>query len=132
MSTDAEQGTRLLADIVGRYLAHLHVSAGDVQLLFDGGTLVRLAGTTALGDGAAVEDPQSLPGLALLLPLLNEDVQSAVVAPDGTLVVSFAAGALTCRPGEAYEAWEFRKESGAMVVCMPGGALAIWTDMKRR
>lgn len=128
VSTDAEQATRLLADTVGRYLAQLHVSAGDVQLLFDGGVLVRLAGTSRLANGAAVDEPQSLLGLALLLPLLNEEVQSAAVAPDGSLAVTFAAGALTCLPGDAYEAWEFRTESGALVVCMPGGDLAIWSD----
>lgn len=128
MSTDAEQATQLLADLGGRYLAQVHVGAGDLQLLFDGGTLVRLAGTTRLGDVDAVEEPQSLPGLALLLPLLNEEVRSAAVAPDGTLTVAFGAGVLRCVPDEKYEAWEFTKESGAMVICMGGGELAIWSD----
>jgi hypothetical protein len=128
VTTDAEQATQLLAGVVGRYLEQLRVGAGDVQLLFDDGTLVRLAGTTRFDDGPAIEEPQSLAGLALLLPLLNESVVSAGIVQGGTLAVAFDAGVLRCDPDEKYEAWEFTTESGAMVVCMGGGALAIWSE----
>jgi hypothetical protein len=46
----------------------------------------------------------------------------------GTLVVSFAdGGKLSCEPDPDYEAWQV--VGGApqyLVVCMPGGELAIW------
>lgn len=67
----------------------------------------------------------------MLLPLLNEEVRFADVAPDGTLAVGFAAGALRCLPGATHEAWDFTKVTGEMVVCMPGGALAVWSGRKR-
>ncbi len=37
-------------------------------------------------------------------------------------------GVLEYDPDEKYEAWEFTTESGAMVLCMGGGALAIWSE----
>ncbi len=131
MTNDLQQATQLLAGVVGRYLAQLRVSAADVQLLFDDGTSVRLAGTTRFDDGPEIEEPQSLAGLALLLPLLNEAVVSAGVVQGGTLSIAFDAGVLSCDPDEKYEAWEFTTEAGAMVVCMGGGVLAIWSDRQQ-
>ncbi len=131
MTTDAEQATQLLAGVVGRHLEQLRVGAGNVQLLFDDGTVVRLAGTTRFHDGPEIEEPQCLAGLALLLLLLNETVVFAGVVQSGALAVAFDAGVLKCDPDEKYEAWEFTTESGAMVLCMGGGALAIWSDRQQ-
>ncbi len=125
---DVQRASELLEGVVGRYLSQLRVGAGDVQLVFDNGTFVRLAGTTRLDDGPGTEEPQSLAGLAILLPLLNETVVSAGVRQRGALAVAFKAGVLRCDPDEKYEAWEFTTESGAMVVCMGGGELAIWSE----
>ena len=102
-----------------------------MQLVFDDGTFVRLAGTTRLAEGPDVEEPQSLEGLAILLPLLNESVVSAGVVRGGALALAFDAGVLTCGPDAKYEAWEFTTRAGTLVVCMEGGALAIWFDDQR-
>ena len=49
------------------------------------------------------------------------------VADDGELALRFADGELlTVPPEENYEAWELRDDTGWLVVCMPGGSLAIW------
>lgn len=127
VTSDEQQATELLAGVVGHDLEQLRVGAGSVQLVFDDGTFVHLAGTTRLNEGSEIEEPQSLEGLAILLPLLNESVVSAGVRPGGALAVGFEVGVVTCSPDEQYEAWEFTTEAGAMVVCMGGGVLAIWS-----
>ena len=128
VTSDEQQASELLAGVVGHDLQQLRVGAGQVQLVFDNGAFVHLAGTTRLDEGPEIEEPQSLEGLAILLPFLNESVVSAGVGPGGTLAVAFEAGVVTCSPDEQYEAWEFTTEAGAMVVCMGGGALAIWSE----
>jgi len=128
VTKDEQQATELLAGVVGHDFEQLRVGVGRVQLVFDDGTIVHLAGTTRLDEGSEIEEPQSLEGLAVLLPFLNEPVVSAGVGPGGALAVEFGAGVVTCSPDEQYEAWEFTTEAGAVVVCMGGGVLAIWSE----
>lgn len=128
VTSDEQQATELLAGVVGHDLQQLRVGVGQVQLVFDDGKFVHLAGRTRLDEGPEIEEPQSLEGLAILLPFLNESVVSAEVGPGGTLAVAFGTGVVRCSPDEQYEAWEFTTEAGAMVVCMGGGVLAIWSE----
>jgi hypothetical protein len=71
VTSDEQRATELLAGVVGHDLQQLRVGAGQVQLVFDDGTFVHLTGTTRLDEGPEIEEPQSLDGLATLLPFLN-------------------------------------------------------------
>ncbi|MGE2736061.1 DUF6188 family protein [Mycolicibacterium vaccae] len=60
--------------------------------------------------------------------LVGETVQDAVADDSGTLRVRFRNGTqLEVPPDEEYEAWNVSGPNGALVVCMPGGELAIWS-----
>jgi Family of unknown function (DUF6188) len=61
--------------------------------------------------------------------LVGRTVASAS-ATDGILSLTFADGAtLRCEPSAEYEAWQVVGGSPEnLVVCMPGGELAVWDD----
>jgi hypothetical protein len=65
--------------------------------------------------------------------LIGRVVQSASVDPDGTLCLAFNGGAsLRCEPDPQYEAWQVvGGDPQTLVVCMPGGELAIWDSRHR-
>jgi hypothetical protein len=71
-------------------------------------------------------EPHGQLALTTLLGLLHQTVEAAV-ASDGELTLRFTDGTvLTVPPHGQYEAWQLRDEAGLLVVCMPGGRLAIW------
>jgi hypothetical protein len=73
-----------------------------------------------------VDEPHSQLVLMTLLGLLNQAVE-ATIDDDGQLTMRFAEGTtLTAPPDDRYEAWQLRDHAGLLIVCMPGGDLAIW------
>lgn len=64
--------------------------------------------------------------LMTLLGLLNQAAQ-AVIADTGQLTLCFEDDTvLTVPPDDSYEAWQLRDDTDLLIVCMPGGQLAIW------
>lgn len=62
-----------------------------------------------------------------LRELVGRTVDIATADESGTLQVIFEGGArLTVEADEMYEAWNVSGPGGALVVCTPGGELAIW------
>ncbi len=73
-----------------------------------------------------VTDPEGY-NVAAGLRLLHDDVTEAIAFKTGVLRVRFASGReLWVTPDDAYEAWGTSGPGTAMVVCMPGGELAVW------
>ena len=68
-------------------------------------------------------------GLGPALELGRErSVAQAIIRRTGDLVLTFNEGTvLTVPPDEKYEAWELSGPGGLLVVCVPGGSLAIWS-----
>jgi hypothetical protein len=61
--------------------------------------------------------------------LVGQTVDEATADEAGALRVRFSGGALLQVPAdEAYEAWSVSGPNGALVVCTPGGKLAIWSE----
>lgn len=59
--------------------------------------------------------------------LLGQTVSESIVADSGTLKLTFANGAsVQVEPDDDYEAWTVAGPRGMLIVCMPGGELAIW------
>jgi hypothetical protein len=67
-----------------------------------------------------------------LLGLLNQAVE-ATIADNGQLTLRFAEGTtLTVPPDDQYEAWQLRDDTGLLIICTPGGGLAIWLPTQRQ
>jgi hypothetical protein len=60
-------------------------------------------------------------------PLVGQRVDTAVADSTGALCIRFSSGAdLLVEADAAYEAWSVSGPDGALVVCTPGGKLAVW------
>jgi hypothetical protein len=125
MGDAAAEANSLLSSLPGRRLSQLCVGVGELQLRFDHGQGVQLEGPITVA-GGDTWPPQSLQGLALTLPLLNQEVDAAVVTEGGALSLTFGATTIRCEALESYEAWNWSGERGELVVCTPGGSLSIF------
>ena len=73
-------------------------------------------------------DPGERRGLGPLLALYPDTLTEASTRSDGTLLLAFASGAtITVSPDSKYEAWSIVGPGSALIVCQPGGRLAVWT-----
>ena len=111
--------------LAGQTLNLLRVGGYQVTLDFDRSQVQYEQALDVGPEGPAL--PSSLPGLALLLPLLHREVTAASVEGRGRLVLTFGDTNLGCSPHHAYEAWNYRGDGGTVIVCQPGGGLAIWS-----
>jgi hypothetical protein len=73
-------------------------------------------------------DPAERSGLGPLLALYPDTVEQASVDGLGTLGLRFGSGAsITVPANPRWEAWQIVGPGTALVVCSPGGRLAVWT-----
>ena len=124
---DVRSATAQLQPLVGQSLSQLCLGVGDAQLRFSDGATVSVenAITVAGGEGQPVV-PYALHGVAVLLPLLNGEVDDVGVEADGALSLTLAGTALRCGPDPDFESWQVSGRGVGLVVCLPGGDLAIW------
>ena len=127
-SNDVQDVERLLRPLIGQALNQLCVGVGDLQLRFDGGLSITFETEVRRADGAGVPvAPYTLEGLSLLVPLLNGNVTGAAVNGLGGLSLTIDRTELHCPSHRDFEAWNFRRPDGVLVVCTPGGDLAVWS-----
>lgn len=120
----------MLLSLVGLCFPQLRVGVGEVQLRFEDGQAVQLAGVITIGDSGDRVEPYSLQGLAGLAPLLNKPLTEVAVAEDGELRMAFGQTIVACPRDEEYEPWNYSGFT-SKVVAMAEGEFGIWTDMKR-
>jgi hypothetical protein len=61
--------------------------------------------------------------------LVGQTVKEVTADETGALRICFSGGArIHVPPDEAYEAWSVSGPDGTLVVCTPGGKLAIWSE----
>jgi hypothetical protein len=104
----------------------------SITLCTDGGYEIQIAGEFSLLacceriDFTLTEQglkPDRFPSL------LNQSVTSASADYTGTLILGFDSGtSLRVEPDPDYEAWNITGPRGRMIVCMPGGELAVWSQ----
>jgi hypothetical protein len=113
---------------MGQAFHQLCVGVGEVQLHFDGGLSLRFETDIMHADGASAPvPPYTLDGLSLLIPLLNADVTGVGVNELGGLSLTVGRTELHCAGHPDYEAWNLSGPNGVLVVCAPGGDLAVWS-----
>ena len=67
--------------------------------------------------------------IAPALTVLRRDAEHAIAFKDGRLEMAFGGDvALRVPVGDQYEAWSLTGPGGLLIVSMPGGELAIWSD----
>ena len=97
---------------------------------------LKLEATFDLLDGVtahAVEPGQLGQQAAVVAGLFGKVVESVTLGPDNELGISFVSGpTLRARKHGEYESWSFVDETGARVVCLPSGGLAIWSEAPGR
>jgi Family of unknown function (DUF6188) len=126
-----ESGNTAKLPIVGREVSRLVLDFRLTLQFLDTGADYDIAIATpfSIEDGKRTHrlDPERPESLGPALTVLRRVVESAAVNEDGGLVLAFAHG-LTLRvvPDPNYEAWESTSSSGAKLVCLPGGGLAVW------
>jgi hypothetical protein len=91
---------------------------------------VKIESRFTLGDanGAIECNPEDTMSVAPALKLFQREIRSAVVSRSGILALVFSDGQWIRVPPDAdYEAWEARMEDETLLVCMPGGDVAVFS-----
>jgi hypothetical protein len=126
--------------LIGRVVEELRIRNG-IRVVFDSGesvcpTLYASIGTCLYFDAAG--KPHEVVGkdvwtFAPVLDIVGKEIKG-VATDGGTLVLNFTDGSsLSCPPDDRYEAWEVAGGSPQnLVVCTPGGELAVWDDQSPR
>lgn len=89
---------------------------GDVYVTHRGQAPVRI------DTMQSVENPPKI-----LADLLGQEVTSVLVSPANDLAVNLVDAQISCRVNLNIEAWTIHGPHREMVVCMPGGELAVWS-----
>jgi hypothetical protein len=124
--------------LVGRTVKEIRYSTpGDLRIVFDAGDVVEPALYADVGNCTFVDAagnahqiaPEDASTVGPVLASVGQAVDS-VSTSGGTLELRFSIGGyLRCESHEEYEAWEVVGGSPEhLVVCMPGGELAVWDD----
>jgi len=105
----------------------------EFGLVLGGEARVSIAGTANLGWAARGVKPDTVElhperqHVAAAQALFSTTVLSAVAFKSGMLRLVFDDGhLLSVAPDPAHEAWTANGPDGLLLVCMPGGSLAVW------
>ena len=120
----------MIPDLSGKTINAMQ-SDYALKLWTTDGWRILLAGDTTFAsvDGETVvldTEVASLEPIAEAKPLLGSSITGASASPTGDLEITLDAGRLLVRAGESYEAWQLDGPHGELVICMPGGELAVW------
>lgn len=129
----------MIPDYSGKTIEIIRLD-GSVQLWtednwyihFGGDPLVTVPGAEPAeidpGDPPDLEAGETYPPVPpLLAPFVGNTIRELCVSDDGDLSVTFNdTSQLSVKASENYEAWSLSGPRGELVVCMPGGKLAIW------
>ncbi len=58
--------------------------------------------------------------------LLGQEVTGVLLSPANDLAINLSDAQVSCRVNLNIESWNVNGPHGEMVVCMPGGELAVW------
>lgn len=114
-------------DVQLGYSAKLHISNGKFFVKVDVGYCV------ANYNGKDIKiDPEDMDSKKNLLSFYKSVISSFSINQRGDLEIQFNGGSqkISNPSADKFEAWELNSLDGIKVVCMPGGKLAIWDNLK--
>jgi hypothetical protein len=123
----ADDYTELFAPLAGRSMIQFCVGSG-VRLDLGGSPHYEVTIESPMSIQARNIDraeSTSVEVFAVLRDLLMKPVRS-VNEHQGQLTVAFDSLTITVPRDDDYEAWQIRADNGLMIVCVPGGELAVW------
>ena len=123
---DLAYANDMLRVLIGRMVNQLGVGVGELSLVLSTDWQVRLSCPVRVGDAPPVE-PTAIEGVAAHMPLLNAEVIEVRIDEPGNLSLTLDGTTVRCAADPRYEAWTICGPRGELIVCMPGGGLAIWT-----
>lgn len=107
-----------------------HRCQGTVVLTMMGGDVVVLEApfTVTTPEASRRYEPAVAAETAALAgELVGQTIESCTVGDAGSLSVTFTSGIrLLVEPDDDFEAWTVSGPAGMLVVCTPGGELAVW------
>ena len=123
----ADDAAVILSGLGGRTFVHFTVASGiHLGLDREPNYTITIECPVTISESGEPLEVQSTPVLEKLRELLMSEVDS-VEQSGGMLTISFGGGAqIVVPPDELYEAWQVNADDGSLVVCMPGGELAVW------
>jgi hypothetical protein len=72
--------------------------------------------------------PEEAVHLESVLTILRTSIEGATAFKDGHLKLELSNGTvLDAPPDEGFEAWTLTGPDGLMLVCLPGGEVAVWS-----
>jgi hypothetical protein len=124
--------------LVGKSVTEIrYFGQTDIRIVFDPGeksepALYADMSTPVLGtrDGATYAvSPKDPASVGPVLAIVGQEVEGAVIE-DGALTLGLSDGSkIRCEPDDRYEAWQVVGGTPEhLVICMPGGEIAVWTD----
>jgi hypothetical protein len=122
----------MIPDFSGQTVTRLRIDY-RLQLWTDQGWQFNLEGRTVLvsRDVQLMEievgihlDDKDLP--ESLKQLEGKKLDGVMVSAGGDLALNFADAQVSVQADPRYESWQIHGPRGEIVVCMPGGELAIW------
>ncbi|UTT59204.1 DUF6188 family protein [Cellulosimicrobium cellulans] len=124
---DAASANRHAARLVGTSIYQLRVARAltldfesDARLVIE--TPLSAHSTAGVWQG----EPADGGAIDVLLPLLDQRIESARVSTAGSIRLTFASGAIEVGPHPEYESWQLATPDTRLVICMPGGGLESW------
>lgn len=132
-NTFVEQDDRWILPVQGKEITRCCVDYRfSLDMYIQANDCMTVTIETPFGLQADGQDHTLSPGgdstlLGPALSLLHKTVQSGTAWKAGRLEIVFRDGTtLTVQPDPDYEAWEVTSAGGGLVVCCPGGGLAVW------
>lgn len=131
----ATDATARLAPLVGATLAGVEVSLDRPVLVIAATPEHRIVTAAPVTITSAPAQREGGPGPAsprparqrTLADLVGQVIHEVAVEPDGRLRLTTDWARVCVESDPHHEAWEVRALDGALLACLPGGAVSLWT-----
>ena len=135
---DPTEATRRVQSLVGSVVSAVDTSLDRlvVAVAADPVHLVVIAGTVSVQVGAGGAGIHPVPSSAEVVraaaTLVGRPVTALTVDPAGGLTLACGETVLAVAADPHHESWEIRGMDGGLLVCLPGGAISLWTPTAGR